>query len=99
MLLSNIAYAQQPIEDCKDIKVTVTTIEPQNGGSNGQIELTFTEPTSNYKIFWLNEGPDKTGKVEVQNGKIEKLKTGFFDFLIIDKNRKGCIRQLTVILK
>jgi hypothetical protein len=47
----------------------------------------------------LNAGSDKTGKEELKSGKLTNLRAGFFDFLIMDKNKKGCVRQLTVDLK
>jgi len=87
------------LPDCDDIKVEVSTVQPANNQSNGSIDLIFTKPVSNYKIFLLNAGSDKTGKEEIEDGKITNLKPGFFDFLIMDRSRKGCVKQLTVVLK
>lgn len=91
--------AQNGVPDCNDIKVEVVTMQPTDNLSNGSVELVLTKPINNYKIFLLNAGSDKTGKEEIQNGKITNLRPGFFDFLILDRNRKGCVKQLTVVLK
>jgi hypothetical protein len=94
----NILWAQTSTPDCDDIKVEARVINP-TGGGNGSIELVFQSSVSDYKVFWLNAGSSKTGKEEVEDGKLRNLKAGFYDFLIIDKNKKGCTKQLTVILK
>jgi len=91
--------AQNSVPDCEDIKVEVKTISTSNNQSNGTIDLIFTKSIDNYRIFHLNAGSDKTGKEELKSGKLTNLKAGFFDFLIMDKNKKGCVRQLTVDLK
>lgn len=91
--------AQNSVADCEDIKVEVKALQPTDNQPNGRIDLVFSKPTNNYKIFLLNAGSDKTGKEEIEDGKLSNLKAGFFDFLIMDKNKKGCIRQLTVVLK
>ena len=98
-MLINESLAQQSVPDCADIKVEAKATNPSQGSSNGNIELVFDKPTGNYKILWLNAGRDKTGKEEISNGRLPNLKAGFYDFLIVDKNKAGCIRQLTVILK
>lgn len=99
LLAGTEIYAQKSVSDCDDIKVEVKTISPVGGGANGSIELIFDKALENYMIFWVNSGSGKTDKTEVEGGKIEGLRTGFFDILILDKSRKGCIRELTVILK
>jgi hypothetical protein len=91
--------AQNPVPDCDDIKVEIHTISTSNNQHNGTIELTFSKPVENYRIFHLNAGSDKTGKEELRSGKLTNLRAGFFDFLVLDKNKKGCVRQLTVELK
>lgn len=91
--------AQNAAPDCDDIKVEVITVQPSGNLSNGSIELVFTKSVNNYKIFLLNAGSDKTGKEEIKSGKIANLKPGFFDFLILDRNKKNCVKQLTVVLK
>lgn len=90
---------QSTVPDCEDIHVDIETTAPTIGQANGSINLTFTKPIGDYKIFFLNAGEDKTGKEEVLDGRLKNLKAGFFDFLIMDKNKKGCIKQLTVVLK
>ena len=97
--LSLELYAQQPIKDCDDIEVEVSSTDPTPGGSNGSIELSFKDPIQNYKIFWLNAGNSGMDKVEIKDGKLKNLKAGFFDLLVVDNTRKMCIRQLTVTLK
>ncbi len=99
LLAGTEIYAQKSVPDCDDIKVEVKTNSPVGGTANGSIELIFDKELDNYKIFWVNSGAGKTDKTEVKGGKIEGLKTGFFDILILDKSKKGCIRELTVILK
>ena len=94
----NLLWAQTTTPDCDDIKVEAKVTNPTSAG-NGSIELVFQGSVNDYKIFWLNAGSSKTGKEEVEDGKVRNLKAGFYDFLIIDKNRKGCTKQLTVILK
>ncbi len=91
--------AQSAVPDCDDIKVEVKTVAPIINQSNGSIDLIFSKAIENYKIFLLNAGPDKTGKEEIEGGRITNLKSGFFDFLIMDKTKKGCVKQLTVVLK
>ena len=91
--------AQNPVPECDDIKVEVKTVAPVSNQSNGTIDLVFSKAINNYKIFLLNAGSDKTGKEEIEGGRITNLKSGFFDFLIMDKTRKGCVKQLTVVLK
>jgi hypothetical protein len=99
LVLTNKSLAQQPLPDCADIKVEAKATNPSSGSSDGSIELVFDKPTSNYRILWVNAGRDKTGKEEVSSGRIPNLKAGFYDLLIIDKSKAGCIKQLTVILK
>jgi hypothetical protein len=91
--------AQNSVPDCEDIKVEVKTISTSNNRPNGSIEMIFTKSFDSYRIFHLNAGSDKTGKEELKSDKLTNLKAGFFDFLIMDKNKKGCVRQLTVDLK
>ena len=91
--------AQNAVPDCDDIKVEVRTISSSDDRANGSIDLSFTKPFDNYRIFHLNAGSDKTGKEELKSGKLTNLRAGYFDFLIMDKNKKGCVRQLTVVLK
>jgi hypothetical protein len=97
--VNGISWSQTTIPDCDDIQVEVKAINPSNGLANGSIELTFSKPLNGYRIFLLNAGPDKTQKEELEHGKVTRLDAGFFDFLIMDRNKKGCIRQLTVTLK
>jgi hypothetical protein len=99
LMLTNKSLAQQSVPDCADIKVEAKAANPSPGSSNGNIELVFDRPTNNYKILWLNAGRDKTSKEEISGGRISNLKAGFYDILIMDKNKAGCIKQLTVILK
>jgi hypothetical protein len=102
MLLLAVAFhavAQSGVPDCDDIKVETKVTQPTNNLSNGTIDLVFSKPVNNYKVFLLNAGSDGTGKEEVHGGKVTNLRSGFFDFLIIDRNRKGCVKQLTVVLK
>ena len=91
--------AQTAVPECDDIKVEVKTVTPIGNQSNGSIDLNFSKAISNYKIFLLNAGSDKTGKEEIVGGRITNLKSGFFDFLIMDRTKKGCVKQLTVVLK
>ena len=86
--------------DCADIKVEAKTTNPTASRTDdGSIDLVFDKPVSNYKIIWLNAGNSKTDKEEINGGRLTNLKAGFYDFLILDKNKKGCTKQLTVILK
>jgi len=83
LLLLAVNYnlsAQSAVPDCDDIKVEIKTIAAVSNQSNGSIELIFSEPINNYKIFFLNAGSDKTGKEEITSGKITNLKSGFFGF-------------------
>jgi hypothetical protein len=91
--------AQSAVPDCDEIKVEVKTVAPINNQSNGSIDLIFSKAIDSYKIFLLNAGSDRTRKEEIVGGRITSLKPGFFDFLIIDKTKKGCVKQLTVVLK
>ena len=99
LMLANESLAQQSVPDCADIRVEAKAENPSPGSSNGNIEFVFDKPVSNYKIIWLNAGRDKTGKEEINSGRISNLKAGFYDILIVDKGKAGCIKQLTVILK
>jgi hypothetical protein len=99
ILIGHVASAQNGIPDCDAIKVEVKTTDPALNQSNGSIDFAFSKSMNDYKIFLLNAGPDKTGKVEIKETKLSNLKSGFFDFLIIDRNSKGCLKQLTVVLK
>ena len=96
---ANALLAQNPSADCADIKVEAKATNPTASRADGSIELVFDKAVSNYKIIWLNAGNSKTEKEEVNDGRLRNLKAGFYDLLILDKNNKGCTRQLTVILK
>jgi hypothetical protein len=98
LTIGNTAFPQNGVPDCDAIKVEIKTTTPGPNQSNGSIDLMFSKPINDYKIFLLNAGPNRTEKIEIKETKLSNLKSGFFDFLIIDRNRKGCLKQLTVVL-
>ena len=99
LIEGNVVWAQTKVPDCDDIKVEAKVTNPTGSGRDGSIDLVFQGNVGDYKIFWLNAGSTKTDKQEVNDGKLTDLRAGFYDLLIIDKNRKGCTKELTVILK
>ncbi len=98
-LLAEKVNAQQSIPDCAEIKVESKVVDTPQGVSGGSIELTFDKPTSSYKILWINSEASDRRSQEVQSGRLANLKPGIYDFLIVDKSKTGCVKQLTVIIK
>lgn len=84
--------------DCADIKVSIVVVNPKDTGSKGTIEFKFEDASMDaYTIFYLN-GPDGKAR-ELSTSKMENLKRGVYDFFIMDKKKKGCIKQLSVTLE
>lgn len=98
LVASHYSFAQTPLKQCDDIRVEAKILNPSNNQSDGSIDFILPKPIDSYRIFFLNAGPDKTDKQEVEKGKLQNLNSGSFDFLIIDTTRKGCVRLHTVVL-
>lgn len=99
LAISEISFGQSIVRDCDKIKVTTEVTNPTAGQSNGKIALTFEESSKQYKVFFQNPVKDSQ-MVEVKGREIGGLKAGFYDLLIImPEDKKGCSKQLTVVLK
>jgi hypothetical protein len=88
-------YAQS--KNCGEIQVSTKITSEAKGSTNGSIEFIFDSADKNdFKIFLVNAGEERA-KAPITEGKVNNLKSGFYDFVIVD--RKGCTKQLTVTVK
>jgi len=92
------AWAQNaPAPQCDAIQVEPKVTHPQSG-AKGSITLVFKNSSAeNYTIYWLNSHNRQADR-PISAGDLKNLSSGFYDLLIVDKNKKGCIKQLTVTL-
>jgi len=92
------AWAQNvPAPQCETIQVEPKVMHPQSG-AKGSITLVFKNSSAeNYTIYWLN-AHNRQADRPISAGDLKNLPSGFYDLLIVDKNKKGCIKQLTVTL-
>jgi hypothetical protein len=95
-ILSDKKCFGQKRDNCGEIEVDVKVVNATAANQNdGSIELVFAENTSRYKVFLLSEGAERA-KEELKTRKVENIKHGFYEFIIIDTSIKGCFKELLV---
>ena len=78
-----------------DIETTNEVVNTANGKSTGSITVTISNDSKDIKLFLLNQGEDQARK-EIKSRKIEKLKAGRYEFIIIDTKKDRCYKYLSI---
>lgn len=83
-----------------DIPVTTQVKNANPGKSNGEITLIISGESGSgrYKVFLLNKGQEQA-KNEIKSRKITGLKSGLYEFIIVDTKGDKCFKELTLTIK
>lgn len=90
-LLSGVYASAQ---NC-DIETTNEVVNTISGKSTGSITVTISNDSKDIKLFLLNQG-EESAKEEIKTRKIEKLKAGRYEFIIIDTKKDRCYKYLSI---
>lgn len=78
-----------------DIETTNEVVNTSGGKNTGSISITISNDSKDIKLFLLNKGEEKA-KEEIKTRKIEKLKAGRYEFIIINTKEDKCYKYLSI---
>ena len=78
-----------------NIETSYEVVNATRGSSTGSITITIANDSKDIKLFLLNKGEDQA-KQEIKTRKIEKLKSGRYEFIIIDTKKDKCYKYLSL---
>lgn len=86
-----------------DLGVTAEVIKSGEGAANGAIRFQMNDQTplrQDIVIFYLTGLQNgETSKTQVEKGLIEHLSPGKHEFLILDRKRANCVKEILVEIK
>ena len=77
------------------IETTSEVVNPTRGNNSGSITITIADDSKDIKLFLLNKG-EQQAKEEIKSRKLEKLKAGRYEFIIIDTKKDKCYKYLSI---
>lgn len=81
-----------------DINATTEVVNTPLGKNSGSIKIKIVDDSQDIKVFLLNQGEDQAKK-EVNSRKLDKLKSGKYEFIIIHTKSDKCYKYLTVEIR
>jgi hypothetical protein len=77
------------------IETTNEVVNTARGKNTGSITITISDDSKDIKLFLLNQGEERA-KEEIKTRKIEKLKAGRYEFIVIDTKKDQCYKYLSI---
>lgn len=91
--------AASSLSQAQSCSITVSTqvVKSQPGKRTGQIKLTIEgdKQDGRFKLFLLNQGAEQAKK-EIENRQVQSLKSGLYEFIVIDTKREKCFKEISV---
>ena len=104
VLLSLFAPIVSFSQQCS-LEVSTKVVDAKNNASNGSITFLINNSEikgdNGYVIFNLSEINGAQGQTHIQlkNGFAGSLSKGVYEFLVVDKNREQCFKEIQVEIK
>ncbi len=98
-LIFSLGWFESNGQDCvAGLKTEVKNASP--GLSDGKVIFTLenkSEVSARYLIFEVTAVSDASGKrTAVENGQVDRLPAGKYEFLVIDRRNKKCFKEILV---
>lgn len=102
LLILNVTASICYSQDCiSDLKTEVKNATP--GSRDGKITFKLDNGSlvsNQYQIFEVTAVSDTAGKrLAVENGELDRLRAGNYEFLVIDRRNKKCFKEILVQVK
>jgi hypothetical protein len=82
-------------QNCEPISFEAKVIADPGKNANTIQFVNGQDNNARFKIFLLNKGSD-IARREISDRRITNLSPGFYEFIIIDMENKGCFKEVKV---